>query len=106
MRKIKVAKWKATNSDGTEIEETLLSALSVLISMKKPEDIPRGLDKFRLYGRLAKAFESAETSGILQLEEAEYKFLKDTIEKDIPSIWGSNKDISEAINSFLDAKIE
>lgn len=104
MRSIKVAKWKVSSSEGKEIEETLLTALSVLISMKKPEEMPRGLDKFRLYNRLAKAFEKAEDTGILELEEAEFSFLKSTIENDIPSVWGSNKDISNAIDSFLEAK--
>ena len=103
MRRIEVSKWKA-NVEGKEIEETLLSALSVLISMKKPEDMPRGLDKFRLYNRLAKAFEKAEETDILELEENEYLFLKSTIENDIPSIWGSNQHISKAINDFLEAK--
>jgi hypothetical protein len=104
MRRIEVSKWKANDVEGKEIEETLLSALSVLISMKKPEDMPRGLDKFRLYNRLAKAFEKAEETDILELEENEYLFLKATIENDIPSIWGSNKNISKAINDFLEAK--
>jgi hypothetical protein len=106
MRKIKIEKWKAKLPDGTEIEESILSALSALISNKKPEEIPRGLDKYRLYNRLAKAFDKAEETGILELEEAEYSFLKETVEKDIPSIWGSNKDISEAIDLFLEAKQE
>lgn len=106
MRKIKVAKWKAIDREGKEVEETLLSALSLLISAKKPEDLPRGLDKFRLYNKLTKAFDKAEKSGILELEELEYSFLKETIEKDIPSIWGSHKDISEAIENFLEAKSE
>lgn len=106
MRKIKVAKWKAKDMEGKEIEENLLTALSLLISAKKPEDLPRGLDKFRLYNKLAKAFDNAEKSGTLELEEAEYSFLKNTIEKDIPSIWGSNADINEAIETFLEAKSE
>ena len=106
MRKIKIEKWKAKLPDGTEIDESILSALSVLISNKKPEEIPRGLDKYRLYNRLAKAFDKAEETGILELEEAEYSFLKETVEKDIPSIWGSNKDISEAIDLFLETKQE
>jgi hypothetical protein len=106
MRKIEVVKWKAISLDEKEVEESLLSALSVLISAKKPEEIPHGLDKFRLYNRLAKAFDKAEEIGILELEEAEYKFLKETIENDIPSIWGSNKDITKAIDLFLEAKQE
>ena len=106
MRKIEIKKWKAKDADGNEIEESLLKALSLLISAKKPEELPRGLDKFRLYNRLAKAFDKAEKSGILELEEVDYKFLKDTVEKDVPSIWGSNADINEAIESFLEAKSE
>ena len=101
MRKIQVKKWKAKDADGNEVEESLLKALSLLISAKKPEELPRGLDKFRLYNRLALAFDKAEESGYLELEEVDYQFLKDTIEKDIPSIWGSNPDINEAIESFL-----
>lgn len=103
MRKITVNKWKV-NFEGKEIEESLLSALSVLITSRKPELQPKGLDKFRIYGRLAKAFDKAEETGVLELEESEYKFLKDIIEEDIPSVWGSNKNISQAIDSFLDAK--
>jgi hypothetical protein len=104
MRKIAIIKWKAKLPDGTEVEESLLSILSVLISNKKPEEMPRGLDKFRLFNRLSKAFENAETSGTLELEETEYRFLRETVEKDIPSIWGSNKNISQAIDSFIEVK--
>ena len=106
MRKIKVKKWKAKLPDGTEIEESLLTALSTLISTKNPENMPRGLDKFRLYNRLVKAFDKAEESGILELEEIDYAFLKSTVESDIPSIWGSNSNITDAIDSFLNAKQE
>ena len=103
MRKIVISKWKV-NFEGKEIEESLLSAISVLITSRKPELQPKGLEKFRIYNRLAKAFDKAEESGILELEESEYKFLKDIIEEDIPSVWGSNKNISNAINDFLEAK--
>ena len=106
MRKIKVEKWKAKLPDGTDIEESILSALSTLISTKNPETMPRGLDKFRLYNRLVKAFDKAEKSGILELEEIEYAFLKSTVETDIPSFWGSNSNITNAIDSFLNAKSE
>ena len=106
MRKIKISKWKVKDLEGKENEESLLTALSVLISNKKPEELPKGLDKFRLYNKLMKAFDKAEKSGTLELEELEYKFLKDTIEKDIPSIWGSNLNINNAIEEFIEAKSE
>jgi len=104
MRKIPINKWKAKMPDGSEVEESLLSVLNALISAKKPEEMPRGLDNFRLMHRLANAFEKAESMDFLELEETEYLFLMKSIEKDVPSLWGANKNISEAIYNFLEAK--
>lgn len=106
MRKIKIKSWKGKDTQGIEYDETLLTALSVLIANKKPEEIPRGLDKFRLFHRLSKAFSSAEKSGTLALEEIDYEFLKAMIEKDVPSVWGMNPNITGAIEEFLGAKEE
>ena len=104
MRKIKIETWKAKDRDGKEYDESILTAFNVLINNKKPEEIPRGLDKFRLFNRITKAFTKAEKSGELVLEEADYKFLKETVEKDIPSVWGANDSILNAIEAFIDAK--
>ncbi len=104
MRKIKLDKWKSKDLDGKDIDEDLLMALNVLIANKKPEDMPRGLDKFRTFSRLSKAFEKADKSRVLELEEADYKFLKDEIESSVPSSWGMNANISKAIEEFLEAK--
>lgn len=115
MRKIKIESWKAPipvrDSEGKIIgkedgEENLLTAFNVLIGNKRPEDMPRGLDKFRLFNRISKAFTKAEKSGYLMLEEIDYKFLKDTVEKDIPSAWGFNEDLTKAIEDFLTAPEE
>ena len=114
MRKIKIEKWKSNvpkYEDGVivgteEKDETLLDAINVLIANKKPEDMPRGLDNFRLMGRLSKAFTVADESGILELEEVDYKFIKDDLEKNIPSTWGMNQNIMNAVEGFLNAKQE
>jgi len=103
MRKIKLEKWKSRTPDGKEMDEDLLIALNVLIGNKKPEEMPRGLDNFRLFGRLSKAFEKADSSRELVLEEADYKFLKDTVGKDIPASWGMNANIMKSFEAFLDA---
>jgi len=68
--------------------------------------MPRGLDNFRTMSRLSKAFEKADASGLLELEEVDYKFIKDDLEKNIPSTWGMNQNIMKAVESFLDAKSE
>ena len=115
MRRIEIKTWKAKvpvrdetgKITGTKDEdENLLSAFNVLIANKDPKDMPRGLDKFRTFGRLSKAFEKADETGFLELEEADYKFLKDSIEKDVPASWGMNENIMKAMEEFLDAKAE
>lgn len=114
MRKIKIEKWKSKvpiYEDGKvvgteEKDESLLDALNVLISVKKPEEMPRGLDKFRTFGRIVKAFDKVEKSGILELEETDYSFLKVCVEKDTPANWGFNPNILKAIEDFLEAKSE
>ena len=106
MRKIKIEKWKAKDREGKEIEESLLNAINILIANKKPEEMPRGLDNFRTMGRLSRAFEKAEETGFLELEEVDYKFIKDDLEKNIPSAWGRNIDIMKAVEEFLNVKSE
>lgn len=109
MRKIKVGKWtEPVNEEGklAEREVTLLNVLSILVNNKKPEDMPRGFDKFRMFSKITKAFEKAEKNDVLELEDAEYLFLKKTVESDIPATWGSNPKILEAVEAFMEAKGE
>ncbi len=114
MRKIKIEKWtveyptfKNGNLIGREKrEETLLTALNTLISGRSPQEVPRGIELFRTNMRIAEAFEKAENTGILELEEGDYEFLKKIIEKDIPSTWAMNLDIAKAVNIFLEVKKE
>lgn len=115
MRKIKIKTWKSNVAKrdennkivGTElIDENLLIAINVLIGNKKPEEMPKGLDLFRTMNRISKAFEKAEKTKLLVLEEADYKFIKETIEKDIPSAWGMSPNLSDAVELFLEAKSE
>ena len=114
MRKIKIETWEAKSpiyEDGKVIgyedkDENLLLALNILIGNKKQEEMPRGLDNFRLMSRLSKAFAKAEETKELILEEIDYKFIKDDLEKNIPSSWGMNVNIMKAVEEFLNAKLE
>ena len=77
MRKIKVMKWDAIDVKGNKSDEDTVMVLHLLINAKNaknPDDMPRGLDKFRLFNRLALAFDKANETGELVLEEAEYNF--------------------------------
>jgi len=110
MRKIKVEKWKASYpkiENGKvvgqeEKEENLLIALNRLTVNARNT----GLDQFRIFSRIGKNFDDAEKTGYLKLEEGDYGFLKQIIERDVPSAWGLSNKISHAINLFLDAKEE
>jgi hypothetical protein len=104
MRSIKLEKWKSPTPDGPEVEEDLLTVLNVLIGNKRPEEVPKGFDPFRLMARINKAFIKADETGTLVLEETEYAFLKQMVEKDVPSVWGMNKNICKAVEAFLEAK--
>jgi len=115
MRKIKIENWKARvpvrDSEGKitgteDQDENLLIAFNMLIANKKPDEMPKGLDKFRTFGRLVKAFDEADKTKVLSLEEVDYSFLKKEIESNIPSIWGMNSNLMKAVESFLDAKEE
>ena len=107
MRKIPLVKWKENNGSGKAIDTDLTTALTVLIANKDPREIPKGLEQFRLYGRLSKAFERAQAKGdTLILEEAEYQFVKSMLEKDVPATWGMNSAIAGAVEAFLNAKEE
>ncbi|MHA1330805.1 MAG: hypothetical protein ACTSR2_06995 [Candidatus Hodarchaeales archaeon] len=103
MRKIKIEKWKSQSPQG-EKEESLLTVLNVIIANKHPNEMPKGLEKFKLFSKLSKAFEKAEDTNELVLEDTEYEFLKESIENNIPSIWGMNSNISKAIDAFFEAK--
>jgi len=115
MRKIKIDNWKAkipikdkegNITDSKDVDENLLIAFNMLLGLKKPEELPRGLEKFRIFGKLSEAFDKVDKTNVLEVEEREYNFLKELIEKDIPSAWGMNKELSKAVNDFLNAKEE
>lgn len=104
MRKIEVKKWIERDKEGNEHKVNMLVLLSSMVAGRKPEETPRGIDKFRLYGRIAKVFNKADKTGIMELEETDYAFLKESLEKNIMSTWAMNPDINEAVEEFLNAE--
>lgn len=105
MRKIQIEEWKVESKEGDRTE-SLLVMINVLISGMKPENMPKGIDKARMYSRIGKAFDKAETTKVLELEEVDYAFIKGLFENSVPAIWGLNKKITKAMEDFLDAKLE
>jgi hypothetical protein len=105
MRKVKINVWSSNLPDGSKDEESLLSALNMLVGLQTQE-ISKGISGFQSFIRIREAFEKAEVSGYLELEEPEFLILHNLVEKDIPSQWGLNKDLSDAFMIFLNAKQE
>ena len=64
----------------------------------------RGLDKARMFNRLIKAFDKANETNELILEESDFSFLKKSIEDGVPAEWGRNPDMMGEIEVFLKAE--
>ncbi|MFA5132748.1 MAG: hypothetical protein WC444_05505 [Candidatus Paceibacterota bacterium] len=106
MKTIQVNRWTVgtNNETGEEITEDITKVLTVLINSTKPEKIPKGIDKFRLFNRIGKAFNKADKTSVLELEEGDYQFLKKIVEEEIIGIWGIREERSQAIEDFITAK--
>jgi len=106
MRKIEMMEWTTvmkTPEGEKPIQENTILALTTILNNANPSDIPKGFEQFKLFGRLRDAFEKAEKTKVIELEEDEYTKLKAIVEKNIPAAWGFNKNIVEAIEAFMEA---
>lgn len=103
---MKYNEWIEKDQDGKDQVVNLTGLVNYLINNKNPNEMPRGLDKFKIFSKLVNVFEKGKENKEYVFEEEEYKFVKNLIEKDIPSQWGLNKDILGTINEFLNAKEE
>ena len=108
MRKIKIVEWEEIGSDGKPEKITTLTVLKQFLMMAKPEQLPRGFDKFRSYRKIDQAFEKAEKdpNKMIELEDAEYEFLKKIGNDVMPAAWALNKSVAPVIEEFMDAKQE
>ncbi len=110
MKVVEVKRWVAKETDESgkpkETKEDTLMALTMLINQKGPATMPRGLDAFRIMNRLSKAFDAAEQTDKLVLSDSDYTFMKDMVVNDLPSNWGRNPQIVDAIEAFLAPKEE
>lgn len=79
MKTIKVESWKAKSGE-TEVEESILSILTVLLSNKNPNDLPKGFQKAMMFHRIITAFSLAEKTKELLLDDIDYEFLKKLID--------------------------
>ena len=95
VKKIKVRRW---TTDGKE--ETTMGMINALIMNTPPAELPQGIEAYRILGRIAKAFDDV-TDEILQLDDSDYDFIKEKVDKRIPAVWAFSKEISAAVDGFL-----
>lgn len=106
MRRMNIVQWTAKDEKGNDIKEDITTAITVLISIKKPEEMPKGFEQFKTFSRIINSFTKAIDTKILELEEKEYIFIKKIIENDLPIIWAGNKDLKNSIDEFMNLKEE
>ena len=104
MRSVAIGGWKDKMPDGSDVDVDLVYALEILLRNVKKEEMPRGLDAFRLFGKINAAFEDARKTKELKLREPEYLFLKRIVEGNVPADWGRDANVSKVLNDFLEAK--
>jgi len=106
-KKIEVVTWEDEYTDPVTREKktadmNTMKLIGVLINDKKPDELPKGWDNFRTFRRLAKAFDKAENNKILEIDDADYVFLKKIVEKDIPAKWAMIDKAWDAMEKFME----
>ena len=101
MKSMQIGGWTVVLADGKKQNENLLTVLSFIIN-NSAEDLPNGMEQFRFLQRVAVAFDEAEKTKVLKLEDKDHQVLVGLLEKNIPSRWALSKDISAIVEEFLD----
>lgn len=109
MKKIEVLKWEEQVVDPKtqkpkKQEANTIKMISVLMSNRDPDKLPKGIDNFRLMSRVSKALDKAEKNGKIEFESGDYSIIKKAFEEDVPPVWGLNPDVTRAVEGILDAK--
>lgn len=101
MRKIKVKSWKENGED-----QDIISLINIVLRIPDAPNSPglAGIDNFRTYSRLDGAFKKAEKTNELELQESDWVYIKDQLDKKVPASWGLMADVAEAIESFMGAE--
>lgn len=106
MRKLKLENWNEKNSEGKETPQNLINIFEFLIANQDQRTMLKGFDKFRMFSKLDKVFEKAKETGTLEFEDAEYVFLKNIVEANVPAQWAFNKEFLKHISNFMELKSE
>ena len=85
-------------------QETLETILATCINIHNQNNKPGiGIESLRFIRRLSESFENSKSTNKIVLEDDDYITLKAIVEKNILAFWGTNKDITQCIEDFLNA---
>jgi len=87
--------------NGEKGKECLTDILGHLLLEHEKYTGLKGLEFMRVYRRLSEKFAQAKETGILELENSDYEFLKDLIKNEIKPSWGLNNNLAEVVEKFL-----
>jgi hypothetical protein len=105
MYELEIQSWDVKipteNNKFIERKENLIEAIKFLLGQSEQK---QGFESFMIMHNIADAFNEAEKSNILKLEEREYDFVVNLIKEKVPAQWALNNKLSKQITEFLDLK--
>ena len=104
MREITVHKWNETTPAGTVAKLSTTSIIGILLDTAAKTEKLIGFSWAQKYQAIVKAANDAEKSGIMILEETEYKTVITYVDKYTPAAWGRSPDAMYALELIKDAE--
>ena len=102
MKKMNVVKWKVMDMNGKDngVEQSIINVITIALS-KASNSMGSGIEQFRFIHRVSEAFDRAEKTGILEIEDTDYAKITDLMKNNMPAGFGFSKDIYSAVENFL-----
>ena len=104
MKSVEIKNWIVKDKEGKEVEDSFLNVINYVISVGQQKDNLAGFDNMRKLNRVGLAMDEAIKTKKLSLEDDDYKFIKELINKHSPAIWGTNPNIMDSVTEFMELK--
>ena len=106
MRRIKIMKWKEPSRDDPDekIEVDTCSLIQNMVRQVPPNQLPTGLDAFKIMRSLDLSLKTAKGKEYLELEDNIFDWLDKNCFVNIPAVWGLMDEVAMAIIEITNAK--
>lgn len=109
MKVIAIKKWKEKARIGDKVEEhdvSICDIVNSIMNIAMSQENLKGFENVRKTNRIGNALDVSDKNGRLAFLDEDYDLVKGYVDKYCPANWGMNKDIMEALESFMNAKKE